>query len=260
MPSRLRSPSTDFRAVRDGLNSGPFYFDIQLSTARNDFVLPVSGNSFYIDANPNDGNAFCAFRNYDTKNADTEFYVSPGFIYRGGFTELRLSWAAQSGKKIRIVYGTDIDFQPGSVAQLALAGQVDLSAQSKVPLQNNGQFNSAGNVSLFGPQILSANTPLLVYTGSLTNTTLLQGVTFEAFTGPDGGIPGIVSLLMAPSRPANVGAGVCIVLGTQGRVSNYFTGHLNIPIVIPAGQNLYLGSLFAVPAGNWNYVQTGRLV
>lgn len=122
--NKIFSPSTDFNSVRDGRNAPDFFFDLDLSAPFDQFIN-VAGNSFYCDANPNDGNFVVYFQETDSLRGPTPFYASPGFIARIPFTQIRVvNLTAQPGKKARVVYGTDTDFQPGSVAQIAIGGSV----------------------------------------------------------------------------------------------------------------------------------------
>ena len=115
---KLLKSDVNFQRVRDGRNALPFYFDLNLSTARSvaagtHFIANVAGDSFYADANPIDGNCVVHFQDTNLDRAAVPFYVSPGFIANVPFTQLLIENAAQPGKKIRVAYGVDIDFQPG---------------------------------------------------------------------------------------------------------------------------------------------------
>lgn len=148
--NKILQSSTDFNRVRDGRNSPDAYFDFDLTNARDEFIN-IAGNSFYVDANPMDGNAVVYFQETDNLRGPTPFYVSPGFIARIPFTQVRIRNTAQPGKKIRVVYGVDTDFQPGSVSQVSFAGAVDVQPT----LPTNG-WNDAS--------VLVANTPVTVFT------------------------------------------------------------------------------------------------
>lgn len=122
--NKFSRPTTDFNSVRDGRNAPDFYFDLDLSV-RFDRLINVAGNSFYCDANPADGDFVVYFQETDSQRGPTPFYASPGFIARIPFTQIRVvNQNAQVGKKARIVYGTDTDFQPGSVAKVSLEGSI----------------------------------------------------------------------------------------------------------------------------------------
>jgi len=122
-----------FSAVRAGSIAPLLHFDLDLSSARSfaagtqaDFV--VSGDALYIDANPNDGTATVILQPNGSVTGEVPLYVSPGVIFNVPFTRLSFENAAQPGKKIRVVYGVGTSFQPGSIAQLTLAGDVALDS------------------------------------------------------------------------------------------------------------------------------------
>lgn len=152
LPQGLTAPASDFRAVRDGRRTQPFYIDVALDTAYTDaapLLLPIAGNSLYIDARPTDGIAQIEFQDSSSDITGVPFYACPGFIYRGAFTQIRLTSSAQSGKKIRVVYGVDIDFQPGSVAQVAILASVPTftPTQTKVTIAAADTLLIAANPS-----------------------------------------------------------------------------------------------------------------
>ena len=123
----LSSPSQDFQAVRDNRRALPFYIDIDLSTARTEsspLLVTASGNVFYADADPNSGICSVEFQDTGSDAAAVRLYVSGGAIFNIPFTQFKITNAAQAGKKIRLVYGVDVDFQPGSVTQIALSGNL----------------------------------------------------------------------------------------------------------------------------------------
>lgn len=119
MQEFLKKPSTDFGAVRDGRQALPFYVDIDLTTARSiaagtALKLDIAGNSFFTDADTSTGgNGIVHFQDTSLGISSAPFFVSPGFIANVGFTQLLIENTAQAGKKMRIFYGVDIDFQAG---------------------------------------------------------------------------------------------------------------------------------------------------
>lgn len=138
--SILQSPTSNFNAVRDGRSAPDFYFDLDLSVLF-DTVINVAGNSLYADANPSDGVCTIYFQDTASDRSPTPFYVSPGFIARIPFTQIRVqNTRVQPGKKLRIVYGTDTDFQPGSVSQLSISGQIGLSGPGQAAVDAGQAF------------------------------------------------------------------------------------------------------------------------
>jgi len=126
----FQRPSVDMDAVRDGRRAPLLYLDIPLDSTftianSNPIVLPLSGNSFYIDQDPSIvGNATVHFQDTNLQTASAPIYVGPGFIAKVPFTQLLIeNKTAQAGKKLRVVYGTDVDFTAGVNATIAVTDQ-----------------------------------------------------------------------------------------------------------------------------------------
>lgn len=240
MQNRLIAPSTDFRAVRDGRNSQVYYYDVALDTARSaaagtGLVLPISGNAFYCDANPGDGNAYVHFQDTNFDRAPAPLYVSPGVIFNIPFTQVLIENSAQPGKKIRIAYGIDIDFQPGSVAQIAVTNAGGYTAVR--PEQATGFYASNG--------ALAANTAEVIFAPAANvNGAIILTAEYDLDAQSAGGTPG--AILAKNSAPATIIDGE-VILTAQG-AHNYtgvgyalgFKGVLQYPQFIPAGKGLYV--------------------
>jgi len=128
--SGFQKPSSDMDAVRDGRRAPLLYLDIPLDTVftianGSPVVLPLSGNSFYVDQDPSIvGNATVHFQDTNLQNSSAPIYVGAGFIAKVPFTQLLIeNKTAQAGKVLRIVYGTDVDFTAGVNATIAVTDQ-----------------------------------------------------------------------------------------------------------------------------------------
>lgn len=125
----LKAPSDDFAAVRDGRKSMPLWLDVDLSSARSIAagtaqVINIAGNSFYIDADTeNVGDARVHFQDATLNNASAPIYVSAGSIMTVPFTQILIENDAQPGKRLRILYGVDIDFRAGVNASINAINQ-----------------------------------------------------------------------------------------------------------------------------------------
>jgi hypothetical protein len=126
----FQKPSIDMDAVRDGRRAPLMYLDIPLDStftisAGNPMILPISGNSFYIDQDPSIvGNATVHFQDTNLQTSSAPIYVGAGFIAKVPFTQLLIeNKTAQAGKVLRIVYGTDVDFTAGVNATIAISDQ-----------------------------------------------------------------------------------------------------------------------------------------
>ena len=232
MNSPIIRPSTDFGAVRDGRNAPDFYFDIDLTVA-GELVVPIAGNSFYCDADPSNGNAIVHFQDTNLDRTPTPFYISPGFIARIPFTQCRFVWSAQPGKKIRVIYGTDTDFQPGSVSQVTFAGNVNI---------NGATYNAS-----FIQNSIAVGANQIIAPGANVNGVILSNlnISYNITAG------GAASILAKSTPPASITDGDaigCTILTSPGP-SAIFEYQLINPVFIPPGRGLYLytiaGSVFS---------------
>ena len=234
----LKKPSTDFAAVRDGRQSMPLYIDVDLTTARsisgkNPLILNIAGNSFFTDADTtNGGNAIVHFQDTNLGNASAPFFVSPGFIANVGFTQLLIENTAQAGKRMRIFYGVDIDFQAGVNASIAITGSVSVTSLPNQRLTYTGSYKANTNAA--------ANTAEQIFApGSNVNGAILNAASIMSYasTGPT-----FPNLIAKTSAPANITDGD-VLLSTDQMIlagSNYFSAaSLKQPIFIDAGKGLY---------------------
>lgn len=241
---QLYTPSTDFRAVRDQRTAPDFYFDIDLTTARSAsagtaIIVNVAGNSFYCDANPIDGNAVVHFQDTSLDRVSTPFYISPGFIAGLPFTQLLFENAAQPGKKIRIVYGVDVDFQPGSVSQISVSnagGYTAVRPESQTGFfSDNSTLVSAVAVPVFLPSAnINGAVILSAEISEFSASNLLLGFISKAST------PGTIfdgSVIMMALPTGSVGTNILYI------------GRLSKEQYLAPGQGLYLISNAPIVAG-----------
>ena len=243
--NKLIAPSTDFRAVRDGRNSQVFYVDVALDTARyaaagTGLVLPISGNSFYCDANPSDGNAFVHFQDTNFDRGPVPLYVSPGVIFNIPYTKVLIENSAQPGKKIRIAYGIDVDFQPGSVAQIAVT--------------NNGGFTNIRAEAATGNyksiSALSANVPDTIFTpaANIKGALILSAGWENQLATTTYGITTILAKNSAPTTVIDGEVYATTNFGVSFGAGAMETGQLNQVQYVSPGLGLYIISTFASAA------------
>lgn len=226
----LKQPSTDFNGVRDGRNSLPLYIDIDLSSARSinantQLVIEIAANSFYADADTtNGGNATVHFQDTNLGASSAPFFVSPGFIANVGFTKLLIENTAQAGKRIRIFYGVDIDFQAGVNSSISISGNVTVVE----PVYN-------GNYASVTP--MAANTPSMVFSPAANvNGAIVNLATMNSFSG----VAGYASLLAKASAPASVVDGDVLLICAPPTTVYYGSPfQINSKVRIPAGKGLY---------------------
>lgn len=242
--NKLTTPTDDFGAVRDGRTSPVFYLDIDLATARtaaNPLILDFAGNSFYVDANPADGNAVATFMQRDTGRADCPFYVSPGFIVNLPFTRIMFQNTAQPTKKIRVFYGVDVDFQPGAVSQIAVT--------------NAGGFTGIrGEVatgSYASSNAISANVPETVFTpASNVNGAIILSIGGMAWSNASQ-FP-FSTFIAKSSAPTSVVDGEGFgPMGGSTNGTNFFEYHsMNTPQTIAPGLGFYFITGSAINGGH----------
>lgn len=234
----LKTPSSDFAGIRDGRNSLPLYIDVDLAAARSigsnsHLILNIAGNSFYSDADTtNGGNAVVHFQDTNLGNSSAPFFVSPGFIANVGFTQLLIENTAQAGKRVRIFYGVDIDFQAGVNSSIAINGSV-----SVISLPNPRSTYGASYKSLTPTAALTPDT--VFAPGANVNGAI---VTTANFLSHNGGGPTFPSFVAKSSAPATSIDGDVILSPDNFTLlaGNYIScGSLKTPIFIPAGKGLY---------------------
>lgn len=129
--SALVAPVQDMAAVRDRRRTGVLYYDVDLSVARSlaagtAQVLPFAGTIIYIDQRPNTGVAQLHLVDETFTAANTPITVFSGYILKAPFTQLVVENAAQPGMTLRILYGVDIDFIPGSGAGVTVNNPINV--------------------------------------------------------------------------------------------------------------------------------------
>ena len=237
----LESPNSDFARVRDGRASMPLYYDVDLTNARSiaagtAVVLNLAANSLYIDADTtNTGNAVIHFQDATLGNASAPMFVSPGFIANVPFTQLLVENTAQVGKRLRIFYGVDIDFQAGVNASIAIAGTVTVNntLAQKLAIYEAG-FDYTGSFKAFS--ILAAATPETVFAaGANTNGAIVWTAEGNAYSGSFAQ----QSLIAKATAPATIIDGDVIAVSQYAPSVNQCALKLSRPVKIAAGKGLY---------------------
>jgi hypothetical protein len=186
----FQRPSIDMDAVRDGRRAPIFYIDIPLDSTfsiagGNALVLPISGNSFYIDQDLSvAGNAYVHFQDTNLQASSVPLFVGAGFIAKVPFTQLLIeNKTAQAGKIIRIVYGVDIDFTAGVNATIAITDQPPVrfsgTSQQHTATTTSAQIVPANAARKF-IMIQNKDASLDVYLGFGVTATTANGFLLKA--------------------------------------------------------------------------------
>lgn len=235
----LKTPSSDFASVRDGRNSLPLYIDVDLTAARSigsnsHLILNISGNSFYSDQNANQGIAIVHFQDTNLGSASSPITVNPGFIANVGYTQILIENSAQAGKRLRIFYGVDIDFVPGTGGQVTIAGRVDVNdvVSSSCQIFIPSTPGTVGTVvtPVFLPAANANGFLLRDFTLTCAPSTNAGGVTLT-----------LIAALTAPTLATNPKTNA-INLGvvTQGSVLTFSILHQHGSINLPAGWGIWV--------------------
>jgi hypothetical protein len=241
----LNRPNTDFDAVRDGRASLPLWVDIDLTTARSiggtganaAMVVNMAGNSFYVDQDTtNVGFATVHFQDTNLGATSAPLFVSPGFIANVPFTQILIENAAQAGKRLRIFYGVDINFQAGVNASISIGGTVSVS---------NALADAALTAGYGSVTALAANTAVqIVAPGANVNGIVVHSAGIVTFSGGTNN----ASLIAKATAPANVTDGDVILMAASGAAFSAVPSILSKLNRIPAGRGLYFISTAAESA------------
>lgn len=238
----LDKPSTDFGAVRDGRRSMPLYQDIDLTAARSiaagsALSINIAGNSFYVDQDTtNVGFATVHFQDTNLGNASAPIFVSPGFIGNVPFTQILIENLAQPGKRLRIFYGVDLDFQAGVNASISIGGTVQVS---------NALADAALTAGYGSIATLGALAPVqVVAPGANVNGIVVHSAGIITFTGGTNN----ASLIAKNAPPATTVDGDVILMAASGAAFSAVPSILSKLNRIPAGKGLYFISTNAEAA------------
>lgn len=94
----------DFDRARTQIATPFQYIDIALDVLSVNQLYNISGDFLYVDASST-GSVTLELNN-QYNDASAPFYASPGFGLNALFKQVKLSWVAQAGKKVRIMYST----------------------------------------------------------------------------------------------------------------------------------------------------------
>jgi hypothetical protein len=94
----------DFERARTQIATPFQYVDIALDVATSNQIFNISGDFIYVDASST--GVVTLELNNQYNDASAPFQASPGFGLNALFKQVKLSWAAQVGKKVRILYST----------------------------------------------------------------------------------------------------------------------------------------------------------
>lgn len=246
-----RRPALDFLSVRDQLRALPFYRELDLSVARSiaagtQEIIELAGNSFYVDpiidasGNAIGGVAVARFEDTRLSAPSTPFTIRDNFNARIPFTRILIENPAQAGKRLRIIYGVDVDFVPGFSASVAIAGNVNSVDQ--------GFTYGASYQATLAP---GAGTATVAVAPGVNVNGL---VAWNAGFAQNPATATTLGLLAKSSAPANIADGDLLLVAQQLSVAAQTFAILPRAARISTGKGLYFYNVNA-NNGQTNFVQ-----
>lgn len=221
-PGYEKGPSFD--RARSQIATPFQYIDVALDVAASNQIVNVAGNFLYVDA------ASTGFATMEVNNQYNDpsapFRISAGFGIEAIFKQLKLSWTAQAGKFIRLMYSTGDRIVPTN--STTISGGVSVT---QIGYQYVTSYKSITS--------LAANTPDTVFTPAQN----VNGATLwrASFVTMSAAFPA-ASFIAKAAAPASVIDGDVIVSPDSFAVTaavQIASGKLEAAIGIPAGKGLY---------------------
>lgn len=224
--AHYEQPINDFERARQQISTPFDYYDLDLSIARTNEVLPISGDFLYVDL-VSTGTATLELNNqHEAKKAP--FLVQKGFALQATFKQLKISNSAQSGGLLRIMYSTGDRVIPAT-GQTQVSGTVntiEAGIDYGASYKSNTTLGAAGVETVFTP-------------GANVNGAIIYQLAFWSnnATGHNLGV-----FLVKNGVPASFSDGDLVLQPTGSAIiaGNYSTfGNSLKTFNVPAGKGLY---------------------
>lgn len=205
-----------FEDARTQLYTGFQQYDLALDSA-GDSLLQIAGDFFYVDTDPTASNGVATMQLNSSQDAATaKFFIQAGFGISQTFKQVRITWAAQPGKKMRILYATGDRVVPANTASVQIL--------NTVPMQEQGYSYGASYKSTTN---MAANTPDNVWSAASN----VNGAVIWAGYGVtvNGAGANSYSLLCKATAPANITDGDVIASPNSGwAIAGTFCAFLSV--------------------------------
>lgn len=244
----------DFDRARTQIATPFQYVDIKLDVATVNQIVNISGDFLYVDASST-GSVTLELNN-QYNDASAPFYASAGFGLNALFKQVKLSWVAQAGKKVRIMYSTGDKVVPTNSTTVngyvntvdgglsrTIAGQAFLSGAGQVAVAGQYAHVQLWNAPATGKSLIieaiaiSSATAQVVYVSR--SAVALATAGNPAFNKNLGGANGL-GLLRLATNPAQLylETGLRYVIGANVvQIVNF-----REPIIVAPGNGLVVFS------------------
>jgi hypothetical protein len=223
------SAGPNFDRARIGIATPFQYLDIPLDTATENMMVDISGDFLYFDTADGYDGIITLELNNEHNAPLAPFTGRQGFALNALFKRLKLSWAAQPGKKVRIMYSTGERVIPALTGTLNVTGTVSTNEE---PFVYGASYKSI--------TLLLANTPETVFLPAANvNGAVIHKAEFVSRSASNNAGAGFLAKASAPATVID-GDAICSsrnhnTISADGLTS----GWLEKEILIPAGKGLY---------------------
>ena len=219
--SHYESPVSDFERGRTQIATPFDFYDLDLSTANTNLILPIAGDFLYIDM-ASTGVATIELNNQQEARK-APFQVRKGFALQAVFKQLKISNTAQPGLFLRIT---------SSVGERVIPALGDMNISGSVTTLEDALIFNASYKSSSG---LAANTADVIFSPAAN---LNGAIVHRAQYISNQTASTAAALIAKNAAPANVLDGNPILAAISNGGGNSMST-LEKPILIPAGQGLY---------------------
>lgn len=228
----------DFDRARSQIATPFQYLDIALDTAASNQIYNVSGDFLYLDA-AFDGTVTIELNN-EYSDPAAPFLVTKGWAFAGVFKQLKISWSAQSGKKVRLMYSTGQRVVPTN--SMAISGAVNIN-----------DIIGSGCQHLYDTSTPALNYVVrqLVNPTSNTNGMTIRGLDLNNAAGAGGYIESyVMASATAPTDVTSRAGTISLISLTNNSTTKAQTSRGVMNRKLPAGWGVWAVSYTATAVGS----------
>lgn len=219
--------SADFDRARFQLATPFQYIDIALDIATSNQQLEIAGDFLYVDTLFDGVVSIELNTQQDAPLAP--FQIKAGFAMQALFKKLKVSWAAQPNKKIRILYSTGERIIPALTGNLTITGTI-------ATLEDGMSYGA----SYKSNTALAINTPDTIFTPAANiNGAIIHRYSANLQFGAGAPESALIAKVSAPV--SNIDGDVIATIDNYAFIAGNAVGCMKVekPVKIAAGKGLY---------------------